>query len=86
MYRSSRAHRWNDSNLVARLDHIASVFFEVDILQIDGEGRAVEHLVPNSRILLLEGVVKMGELEWCRECFFLFLCDGVGGGEVEDPE
>lgn len=87
---SSGAHWWNDGNLIAGFDDQivagSSIFFEVDVFQVDSECRAIEDLVLDSWVSVLERFVELRKREWCGELLILLLGERVGRGEVKDGE
>jgi hypothetical protein len=87
---SARAHRRNDSNLVALLDLLVqtrrTLLIHINILQIHRHGTARKHLRPDARVSLLESIKQLAGLDRRRQVFARRLCERGRGGKVEDRE
>lgn len=84
----SRAHRRNDSHLVGSLDEhalfaLADLFFEINIVEIDGQGRRTEDLLLHARVLLVEPVVQLADRKRRRQEVMLLLRERSRCREVE---
>lgn len=85
---SSRADRRNYSNLITFLNdgRSHSIFIHINIIQIDREQTARQHLLSYTRIAFFQMLEEIGKSHWSWELLRGDLGICCSGSEVEDCE